>query len=187
MAELSRILVVAATTRELAPSAGWATLCCGVGPVEAAAATAAALATTRPAAVVHVGIAGARGIAPPQLVIGERARFDDLGGASAFAPHLVAPDAALFAAAQRALPTAAVHEIATSARVGGTIDATVEAMEGFAVLRAAALAGVPAIEVRAISNAIGETDRRAWRFDDAFAAIVAATPALVHEVAACVP
>jgi len=54
------------------------------------------------------------------------------------------------------------------------------------VLRAAAHAGIPAIEVRAISNQIEEADRVRWRFNDAFAAIIAATPALVTEVAACV-
>jgi nucleoside phosphorylase len=59
-------------------------------------------------------------------------------------------------------------------------------MEGFAVLRAAALAGVPAIEVRAISNAIEEADRSRWRMADAKAAIVAATPLLVAELATCV-
>jgi hypothetical protein len=40
--------------------------------------------------------------------------------------------------------------------------------------------------VRAVSNAIEDTDRASWRFDEAFAAIVAATPALVREIAACV-
>jgi futalosine hydrolase len=59
-------------------------------------------------------------------------------------------------------------------------------MEGFAVLRAAELAGVPAIEIRAVSNAIEERDRVLWRFDDAFAAITAATPLLVAELARCV-
>jgi hypothetical protein len=49
-----------------------------------------------------------------------------------------------------------------------------------------ALAGVPAIEVRAICNAIEEPDRSRWRMDDACAAIVAATPALVAELAVCV-
>ena len=56
-------------------------------------------------------------------------------------------------------------------------------MEGFAVLRAAQLAGVPAIEVRVISNEIEETDRARWHFDAAFAAVAAATPRLVEEVA----
>jgi len=62
----------------------------------------------------------------------------------------------------------------------------VEAMEGFAILRAAQQAGIPAIEVRAIANDIEETDRTRWHFDAAFAAITAATPALVRELAACV-
>ncbi len=76
--------------------------------------------------------------------------------------------------------------IGTSGRIGGTGDADVEAMEGFGVLRAAQHAGVPAVEVRAISNAIEETDRALWHIDAACAAIVAATPRLVREVAQCV-
>jgi futalosine hydrolase len=44
-------------------------------------------------------------------------------------------------------------------------------MEGFGVLRAAALAQVPAVELRAISNAVGEPDRTLWRIDDALAAL----------------
>ena len=65
------------------------------------------------------------------------------------------------------------------------VPSDVEAMEGFAVLRAASLAGVPALEVRSVSNAIEDTDRAAWRMDEAFAAIVGATPALVRELASC--
>jgi nucleoside phosphorylase len=52
-------------------------------------------------------------------------------------------------------------------------------MEGFGVLRAAALAGVPALEVRAISNAVDETDRGRWRFDDALTALAEALPRLL--------
>ncbi|MCU0623044.1 MAG: hypothetical protein MUF53_04165 [Gemmatimonadaceae bacterium] len=192
MPDLSRVLVVAATPRELAPSDGWATLACGVGPVEAAATTAAAIAAAivarRPAAIVHVGIAGSRqgsGLEPPMLVIGAEARYDDVAASNAWVPRVLVPDARLLAAAQRALPSAAVRTIGTSARVGGTVDVPVEAMEGYAVLRAAALADVPAVEVRAIANDIGEPDRGRWQFDAAFAAITAATPAIVREVAAC--
>lgn len=58
-------------------------------------------------------------------------------------------------------------------------------MEGFAVLRAAQLAGIPAIEVRAISNFIEEPDRRLWQFNEAFAAISSATPLLVAEMLTC--
>jgi hypothetical protein len=85
----------------------------------------------------------------------------------------------LLAAVRAALPDAPVLVIGTSARVGGTSGCDVEAMEGFGVLRAAQRAGVPAIEVRAISNEIEEPDRARWHFERALAAIVAATPGLV--------
>jgi nucleoside phosphorylase len=185
---LGRILVVAATERELAPSGGWRVLRCGVGPVDAAAATAAALARERPAAIVHVGIAGARrasGLMPPTLVIGDASIYCDLGVPAEWAPHRLTPDARLVDAAARALPEAARTTIGTSGRVGTTTGCDVEAMEGFAVLRAAMLAGVPAIEVRAIANTIEESDRSRWQSDAAFRAIVSATPALLREVAAC--
>ena len=52
------------------------------------------------------------------------------------------------------------------------------------MLRAAHIAGIPAIEVRAISNNINEPDRARWHFADAFAAITTVTPALVAELRA---
>lgn len=186
---IDRILVVAATHRELAASGGWATLRCGVGPVEAAAATAAALAQQRPLAVVHVGIAGARrgsGLVPPALIVGSESIYCDLDVPERFAPHRLMPQPSLVDAACRALPSAVRRAIGTSGRVGGATECEIEAMEGFAVLRAAALAGVRAVEVRVISNAIEESDRSRWRLDDAFATVVAATPALVMEIASCV-
>ena len=69
--------------------------------------------------------------------------------------------------------------IATSARVGGGGVCEVEAMEGFGVLRAAALAGVPALELRAVSNAVGEPNRALWRIDDALAVLAASAPKLI--------
>jgi futalosine hydrolase len=175
------ILVVAATERELAGADGAATLACGIGPVEAAAATAHALAVQPPSALLHVGIAGARGIAAPQLVIGSEAVYEDAAG-GALVPLRVRPDAALLERARRALPEARVLPIGTSARVGGTSGCTVEAMEGFAVLRAAELAGVPSVEVRAVSNEIEERDRARWRFADALAALEQALPLLLAEL-----
>jgi futalosine hydrolase len=53
-------------------------------------------------------------------------------------------------------------------------------MEGFGVLRAAALARVPAVELRAVSNAVGERDRTRWQIDEALAALAAAVPALLE-------
>lgn len=187
--DLTRVLVVAATDRELAPPGGWTTLRCGVGPVDAAAATAAAIANRRPRVVLHVGIAGARRdahLAPPAIVAGLESIYCDLAVPETWAPRRLLAPATLVDAALRACPAATRQVIGTSGRVGATAGCAIESMEGFAVLRAAALAGVPAIEVRAISNAIEEPDRAKWRFDEAFEAIRAVTPALVREVAACV-
>lgn len=186
-----QVLVVAATPRELAAGGDWHTCLCGVGPVEAAAATAAAIAAMRPAALLHVGIAGARRkrrLAPASLVIGAESRYVDLAPQHPFAPRVVWPAAALVDAVRFALPGAPALVIGTSARVGGTAGdgCDVEAMEGFAVLRAAALADVPAIEIRAISNDIEESDRARWHFDAAFDAITRATPLLVEEIRRCV-
>jgi futalosine hydrolase len=167
MNDRARILVVAATARELAVPEGWLTLQCGVGPVEAAARTAAAIAALRPAAVL-------------QVVIGAESRYCDSNVPAEWAPSVVPASAALLHAVQRAFPNASTCTIGTSARVGGTSDCDVEAMEGFGVLRAAQLAGVPAIEVRAISNEIEEADRARWHFDAAFASITGATPQLVR-------
>lgn len=184
---MPHLLVVAATAQELAPAQGWRTLCCGVGPVDAAARTAAALAADPPFAVLHVGIAGARrasGLGPLDVVIGATAHYCDLGVPERFAPRQLDAAAPLVAAAVRALPGARRAIIGTSGRVGSS-DCAVEAMEGFAVLRAAALAGVPAIEVRVISNAVEDTDRAQWRVAEAFAAVCAITPALVEEMLTC--
>jgi futalosine hydrolase len=180
---LSRaILVVAATEAELGGLGG---LVCGVGPVEAAAATARSLALERPDAVLHVGLAGCRrgcGLAPPALVIGNEAVYDDV--VFRLAPRRVVPDRRLVEAARTALPHARVLPIGTSGTVGGTRGRDVEAMEGFAVLRACELAGVPAVEVRAIANEIEEVDRSLWRFGDALDALAQALPRLLDSVAA---
>jgi nucleoside phosphorylase len=180
------ILVVAATERELAGADGAATLVCGIGPVEAAAATARALASERPSAVVNVGIAGAKTLEPPAVVLGSEAIYCDIvADPGAVLPRVerVAADAALLAAARRALPDAHVCPIATSASVGGGTSCEVEAMEGFAVLRAAQIAGVPAVELRCVSNLVDERDRSRWRFDDALAALDSALPLLLAEIA----
>lgn len=190
MSDIARILVVAATVRELAPSDGWSGILCGVGPVEAAVNAARAIAEHRPNVVLHVGIAGARrrsGLSAGTLVVGTASRYCDLGDLPPeWAPKQLDTPSWLVEAALTACPLAAALPVGTSARVGGTngSDMPVEAMEGFAVLRAAQLAGVPALEVRAISNDIEEQDRARWQFARAFDAITAATPALVSALAA---
>ena len=171
----SSLLIVAATELELCGHPG---LVCGIGPVEAASTTARALALDPPHAVLHVGLAGGRGFTPGTLVIGQDAVYADL---AALIPVVSRsePDPGLLATVREAFPDAPVATIATSAAVG-TADAEfpLEAMEGFAVLRACARAGVPAVEVRAVSNEIGEGDRALWEIDTALAALAVALPRL---------
>jgi futalosine hydrolase len=174
------ILVVAATADELAGAESAETMVCGIGPIDAAAATAQVLAERRPDALLHVGLAGARGLRSATLVIGAAAVYED--ARSALVARRIEPDPQLLAAARRALPDAALLPIGTSARVGGTNECRVEAMEGFAVLRAASLAGVPAVEVRAVSNEVDEPDRARWHFEAALAALATAVPRVLMEL-----
>jgi futalosine hydrolase len=171
------LLVVAATEGELA-GAGSETLVCGVGPVDAAARTAAELARRRPDALLLVGLAGARGFRDPELVLGSDAIYCDADD-ERWIPLRLRPDSGLLEAARLALPEARVLPIGTSARVGGAIACEVEAMEGYAVLRAAELAGVPGLEVRVTANEIAEPDRARWRFAEARAVLADALPRLV--------
>jgi futalosine hydrolase len=179
------ILVVAATERELEGSRGAETLVCGIGPVEAALSTARALGERRPDRILHVGLAGARTLSPPALVVGSEAVYCDILDERSLIPRVerIAPDPALVEAVCDALPEAQPLPIGTSASVGGGATCDVEAMEGFGVLRAASLAGVPAIEVRAVSNLVGEVDRSRWRFEEAFAVLAEAVPRVLATLA----
>ena len=179
-----RILVVAATERELCGHVG---LVCGVGPVEAAAATAHAVALDRPDSVLHVGVAGGRGLAPGTLVVGTRAVYCDLSAEIPVESSLE-PDERLLAAVLTVLSGAQALAIGTSAAVNGPCASTahelqVEGMEGFAVLRACARAGVAAVEVRAISNELGERDRARWQIETALESLAAALPDLLAAAA----
>ncbi|MCX2180864.1 futalosine hydrolase [Streptomyces sp. SKN60] len=81
-----------------------------------------------------------------------------------------------------ALPGAVTGPVLTVSTVTGTAaraaelaarhpGAAAEAMEGFGVAEAAAAYGVPVVEVRAVSNAVGPRDRAAWRIGEALAAL----------------
>jgi nucleoside phosphorylase len=173
------VLLIAATELELVGLDGFV---CGVGPVEAALATARRLAEGSPSAVLHIGIAGATKLEPPALVLGSSAIYCDVIDPASEWPRIdrVEPDAALLAAVRQALPAAHVLPIATCGKVGGGTDCEVEAMEGFGVLRACALAGVPGVELRAISNAPNEADRSRWRIDEALELLADAVPRVVE-------
>jgi hypothetical protein len=177
---MADVLLVAATEIELCDHDGHV---CGVGPVEAAASTARALAGRTPAAVVHVGIAGGRGITPGAIVVGTESVYCDISAEIPVVDRAV-PDEELLAVVRVALPDALALPIGTSAAVGGAdTGLRVEAMEGFGVLRACALAGVPAVEIRAISNEITEADRGRWRIGRALEALAEAIPPLLATAA----
>ncbi len=161
---------------------GVETLITGIGPVEAACAIAAALARRRYRLVVNAGIAGAfagaAAIGEGVVVADETIELDlENGGPLALPPGTkpfdrARSDAALVEAlrvrgfpALRGITVARVTASeATARRLADEKGAQVESMEGFAVLRSAERAGVPAIELRGISNRCGERDASSWNF-----------------------
>lgn len=160
---IPKVLLVAATELELSGNTG---LVCGIGPVEAAIATTSQLALKPPKAVLHVGVAGGRRLTPGAIVLGTEAVYCDLETEVPVVER-VHPDPTLLAAVQAAFPEAISLPIATSAAVSSPTstkshDFRVEGMEGFAVLRACEMIGVPGVEVRVVSNDIGEGNRALW-------------------------
>ncbi|BFP53183.1 futalosine hydrolase [Streptomyces sp. CMC78] len=170
----------------------------GAGPAAAAAATAFALAAGASAPVpyglvVSAGIGGAFTPLTPlgSLVVASDIVAADLGAdtpdgflpvtALGFGRDRFAPPPALVrdvaaAAGAAAGPVLTVSTVTgTAERAAGLLaahpGALAEAMEGFGVAEAAARAGVPVLELRAVSNAVGPRDRDAWRIGDALAAL----------------
>ena len=182
----------------------------GIGRTNAAAATAEALTEARAtgapfAAVISTGIAGAlpgsnlalgtvivadacvyaeEGIALPEGQGDMRVLGFPLGD---FEGNRVPVDGALLVAF-RALGPAC--EIATVATCSGTdaaalsvrtrTGAMAEAMEGAAVVHAARRVGVPAIEIRSISNTTGDRATQRWDIAAAFAALQRVGDAFVN-------
>ncbi|MDX3247940.1 futalosine hydrolase [Streptomyces sp. ME18-1-4] len=180
------------------PGAAFDLLAAGVGPALAAASvsaalTAASLHGSPYTVVVSTGIAGGFAPAAPvgSLVLADEITAADLGAETAdgflpvtelgFGAVTHRPPASLVresAAATGAL----TGEVLTVSTVTGTAVRTAalrerhpralaEAMEGFGVAEAAAAHGVPVLELRAVSNAVGPRDRAAWRIGEALAAL----------------
>ncbi len=194
------IVLVCAVAQELAflaPRPGVEVLVAGIGPVESGLAVARRLARGDCTLVVDAGIAGGF---PGRAAVGDavvvvRERYADIGLEGGGALSL--PDGAelVQSVAADALLTARLTAAGlvtgdglTSARVTTTdarmqrfaeaYDPTVESMEGFAVLRAAALAGVPAIELRGVSNRVGDRATSGWDIRAGFRATERALDAL---------
>ncbi|MFI5807296.1 futalosine hydrolase [Streptomyces sp. NPDC051561] len=165
----------------------------GVGPAAAAASTARALATGAYDLVVSAGIGGGFADLAPlaSVVVADAIVAADLGAETA--QGYVPVTGLGFGTVEHLPPAALVRTLAdaTGARTGTVLTvstvtgtaaradelrarhpgAAVEAMEGFGVAEAAALFGLPVLEIRAVSNAVGPRDRDAWRIGDALAAL----------------
>lgn len=192
------ILFACAVARELgswAQRADVETLVMGVGPVEAAAAVSGALARRRYALVVNAGLAGAfdgaarigDGIVvsdddfelgledgrPIALPDGER-----VVATAASDPEIVRSLSARGFAALHGITVARVTSSEDTARRLAARGAQIESMEGFAVLRACRRAGVPAVEVRGISNRVGARELSGWDFASGVAGLTRVVEAL---------
>lgn len=172
----------------------------GVGPVAAALATAQALAQKPYALALSAGIAGGfaeNGVQVGQLAVSSRIVQADLGAADGLqwlglsdlglsvephAAHWAEFEVWEGAAAWAERVGAAYGPMLTLSAVTGSAegaaallrrhpDALTEGMEGAGVAHAALRAGVPALEVRGVSNVIGPRDRSAWRIGEALAAL----------------
>ncbi|MEU4268695.1 futalosine hydrolase [Streptomyces sp. NPDC026092] len=181
----------------------------GVGPASVAAATATALAgaATPYDLVVSAGIAGGfQPLAPiGSVVVSDAIVAADLGAQTpdgyltveelGFGRSTHPVSAALTQRVSAALGEArhTVAPVLTVSTVTGTAEraaelaarypgASAEAMEGFGVAEAAAAHGVPVVEIRAVSNAVGPRDRAAWRIGEALDALRSTFQQLSHSV-----
>ncbi|MCX5141973.1 MULTISPECIES: futalosine hydrolase [unclassified Streptomyces] len=168
----------------------------GAGPSAAAASAAFALAADRYDLVISAGIGGGFAGAAPvgTLLVADAVVAADLGAETA--GGFVPVTALGFGRDRFTPPPALVRETAaaTGARTGTVLTvstvtgsagraaallaahpgAVAEAMEGFGVAEAADRLGVPVLEIRAVSNAVGPRDRDAWRIGDALSALTEA-------------
>jgi futalosine hydrolase len=178
------ILLACAVGKELAfwkPRKDVELLVTGVGPVEAACSITHALAQRRYRLLVNAGLGGAFDRAA-QVGDGVVVAHDALelnlesGGPLALPdaetvvdraysdPKLVAALQGRGFAVLAGITVTRVTASDETARRLATLGARIESMEGFAALRSAERAGVPAVELRGIANRVGARERSAWNF-----------------------
>jgi futalosine hydrolase len=198
------ICAVAAELRAFASRAGVDVVAVGVGPVEAGIGTMRAIAQNKYRAIINAGIGGGfRGKAK----VGDAVAVTDEcyaeigleGGGTLNLPdgirlrERVASDPILVTTYRARIEGALLGTGVTSATIT-TTDAraqelaqrfapAVESMEGFAVLAAAASASISAIELRGISNLVGDRSKSEWDFRAGAAATVHALEAFLDSMA----
>jgi futalosine hydrolase len=192
------ILLTSAVAEELSffqARDGIETLVTGVGPVEASCAIATALCRRTYRLVINAGLAGSFDGAVQLgegVVVAEDAMELGLEDGTALSlprdetaidrsrsdPNLVARLRAKGYAVVRGITVSRVTSTDSTARRLADRGAQVESMEGFAALRAAEIAGIPAIELRGISNRCGARDSSQWNFAAGLAGLQRITDAL---------
>lgn len=196
-----------AVLRGLQGSGRFHVVAAGAGTAAAAAGTAAALAAGSYGCVISAGIGGGfPGVAPiGSLVVASEMIAADLGAETpegfrsaaelGFGSVTVPADSGTLQAITAALAAAGLNvstgPVLTVSTATGTAEtaaalaarhpgAAAEAMEGHGVAVAAVALGLPVLELRAISNAVGPRDRAAWKIGEALEALEAAAAILLE-------
>ena len=159
----------------------------GVGAVNAAYALTRAIEESRPEGIIVCGIGGAyreSGLRIGDVVCAESECYGDLGASSpegfldmrALGFPVVAGEPPIYNTlpmrifpAKRRVPFVTLNTC-TGTEVKPPAGWAVENMEGAAVAHVAALAEIPAGEIRGISNMVGRRDKSTWRVKEAAAA-----------------
>ena len=187
--------------RALTPAGLLDVVCGGVGPV-AAAVSAGCLLAEGYSLAVSAGIGGGFPPAPVgSVVIADAVVHADLGAETAegfvsmaelgwgAVRYPVDPGWAAVLSRRTGAVTGAVLTVSTvtgsqqraDQLLASHPDAVAEGMEGVGVCLAAAQAGVPFAELRAIANPVGPRRRESWRVADALSALTAAFDRLLAE------
>lgn len=174
---MTKIALIAATEAEIAPLVSvfgdrFAYKVTGIGPVAAAIGTAELIAQEKPNLVVNIGIAGAidPSLALCQAVLVCRDYMADVGAWRAerfehFTTEIIEWPYVTegFANVQaRTVSGACAHYIVDESQI--------ESMEGAAVMGMAKRLGVRVMQLRILSNYVGQP-RAEWRISDAIAAL----------------
>jgi futalosine hydrolase len=196
------VCAVAAELRSFASRPGVDVVAVGVGPVEAGIGTMRAICNQRYRYIVNAGIGGGfRGRAKvgDAIAVTEE-HYADIGlegGGALNLPdgitlhdHVTSDEALLMSYRARVedalfgigVTSATITTTDRRAKELGRFTPTVESMEGFAVLAAAANADIPAIELRGISNLVGVRAESEWDFRAGAAATVRALEAFIEAV-----
>ncbi len=195
-----RVLIVTsvpAETEAIGPLDQTTIVTGGIGRTNAAAATTEGIISRGPFdAVLSAGVAGAlpgSSLSIGDVVVANRCVYAEEGLVTSagfadmeamglalgdFPGNSVPVDELLLGRLRPQFRTAAIATVATcsgtdaaAAEVVHRTGAIAEAMEGAAVVHAARRLGVPAIELRVVSNTCGDRDRQMWNLPEALVAL----------------